>query len=49
MSVSPPEGTLLDATARGLGDLVRISTHCYNSEAELDLFLAELNRLIEAP
>lgn len=39
-SVSQPASTLLDAAARRLPPLVRASPHCYNSEAEIDSFVA---------
>jgi cysteine desulfurase / selenocysteine lyase len=41
VAISPPSSTLLDATERGLPDLVRASVHYYNTEEELD-------RLVEA-
>ena len=49
VGVTPPEGTLLDATARSLGDLVRISPHCYNSQQDIDALLAGLDALLENP
>ena len=48
VSVSPPDGTLLDATARGLGDLVRVSPHYYNGGGDIDQFLTNLDALISA-
>jgi len=42
VSVSGPSSTLLDANARGLPDLVRVSPHYYTSEAELETFLGAL-------
>ena len=48
VSVSPPEGTLLDATERGLGNLVRASPHYYNTDDELDQVLRKLDALAAA-
>jgi len=42
VSVSEPESTRLDATARRLPDLVRASPHYYNTDAEIDAFVAAL-------
>ena len=42
VSVSRPPSTLLDARARELPDLVRVSPHYYNSEDELETFLGAL-------
>lgn len=42
ISVSKPNSTLLDANARALPDLVRISPHYYNSESELETFFTAL-------
>ena len=36
MSVAIPSSTWVDAARRGLGDLVRLSVHYLNTEAELD-------------
>lgn len=44
-SVSDPNSTLLDATKRGLPDVVRASVHYYNSEDELDRFAAAVRAL----
>ena len=42
VSVSGPSSTLLDANARCLPDLVRVSPHYYTSEEELETFLGAL-------
>jgi selenocysteine lyase/cysteine desulfurase len=42
VSVSRAPSTLLDAKARNLTDLVRVSPHYYNSEEELEIFLSVL-------
>lgn len=42
VSVSSPASTRLDADARGLPDLVRASVHYFNTEDELDRFVAAL-------
>ena len=39
VSVSTPDNTLLDSTARALPDLVRASPHYYNSDDEIAAFL----------
>ncbi len=39
VSASAPSSTLLDATARNLPVIVRVSPHYYNTEAEIDAFL----------
>lgn len=45
VSVSDPNGTLLDATRRGLPDLVRASVHYYNSADEMDRLIGALETL----
>lgn len=45
VSVSDPNGTLLDATRRGLPDLVRASVHYYNDSGEMDRLIAALEQL----
>lgn len=49
VGVTSPEGTLLDATARSLGDLVRVSPHCYNSQQDIDAMLSGLDALLNTP
>jgi cysteine desulfurase / selenocysteine lyase len=46
VDTSSPAGALLDMRARGLTQLVRASVHYYNSEAELERFVAELRELL---
>lgn len=45
VSASSPSSTLLDALARGLPDLVRASVHYYNSEEEVERFVAAIAEL----
>ncbi|MGE0612051.1 MAG: aminotransferase class V-fold PLP-dependent enzyme [Hyphomicrobiales bacterium] len=45
-SVSKPDGALLDARARALPDLLRLSPHCYNTEAELETCLRAIRDAI---
>ncbi|PSQ90229.1 MAG: aminotransferase, partial [Bacteroidetes bacterium QH_2_63_10] len=42
VSVSTPRSTRLDAEARALPDLVRASVHYYNTEEEIERFVAAL-------
>ena len=46
VSVSKPNSTLLDASARNLPTVLRVSPHYYNSEDEIDLFVDALNDII---
>ena len=45
VSVSSPDSTLLDATARQLPPLLRASAHYYNDAAEVERLLAALKEL----
>lgn len=47
VSVSPPSSTRLDAEARNLPDLVRASVHYYNTEEEIDEFIAALGDVLD--
>jgi cysteine desulfurase/selenocysteine lyase len=47
-SVSTPSSTRLDAESRDLPDLVRASVHYYNTEAEIDRFVAALRDVLSA-
>jgi selenocysteine lyase/cysteine desulfurase len=44
VSVSTPASTLLDAKARDLPKLVRASVHYYNTDTEVERFVATLNQ-----
>jgi cysteine desulfurase/selenocysteine lyase len=46
VSLSEASGTLLDMRERGLSAMIRASVHYYNSEAELERFIAILAELI---
>jgi cysteine desulfurase / selenocysteine lyase len=48
VSLSEASGTLLDMNERGLNAMIRASVHYYNSEAELERFVAVLAELIRA-
>jgi cysteine desulfurase/selenocysteine lyase len=37
--------TLIDMEMRGLGEIVRASVHCYNTEEEIDRLCEELRKL----
>ncbi len=45
VSVTTPSSTRIDAERRSLPDLLRLSVHYYNTEAELDRAVAELSDL----
>ena len=45
VSVSSPRSTLIDATRRGLPDMVRASLHYYNTEQEIDQLIEVLEEL----
>lgn len=45
VSSSGPSSTLLDATRRGLSNIVRVSPHYYNSEPEIEQFIAAVREL----
>lgn len=46
VSVSKPNSTLLDASARNLPTVLRVSPHYYNSEDEIDLFVDALKDIV---
>lgn len=46
VTVSGPTSTLLDARARKLPDLVRVSPHYYNTDDELDSFFQALRSVV---
>ncbi len=46
VSVSRPPSTLLDASARELPNIVRVSPHYYNSEDELETFVQVLRHIV---
>ncbi len=48
VSVSTPPSTRLDAEARDLPDLVRASVHYYNTENEINRFIAVLRDVLSA-
>ena len=43
VSVSSPASTLIDASRRGLPNLVRSGVHYFNTESELDALVAEVS------
>ena len=45
IGASSPDGTLLDATARNLGTVLRASPHYYNTNEEIDQLVAALKAL----
>lgn len=47
VSVSTPSSTRLDAEARNLPDLVRASVHYYNTEDEIERFIAVLRAVMK--
>lgn len=47
VSVSPPSSTRLDAEARDLPDLVRASVHYYNTEEEIESFVAAMQEVLK--
>lgn len=48
-SVSPPSTTPIDASARGLPDVLRLSPHYYNTEDEVDEAVAVLKEYLARP
>ncbi len=44
-SIIQPEGALLDARKRGLGQMLRASVHYYNTETELDLLCERIESI----
>ena len=46
ISISTPASTLFDATARGLGDVLRLSVHYLTTHDELDRAVGSLDRAI---
>ncbi len=48
VSVSSPSSTRLDAEARTLPDLVRAAVHYYNTEDEIDRFVAIVQTVLDA-
>ncbi|MDX1546693.1 MAG: aminotransferase class V-fold PLP-dependent enzyme [Rhodothermales bacterium] len=47
VSVSDPSSTLLDAAARGLPPMVRASVHYYNTDDEIERFVAALQAVLD--
>lgn len=48
VSVTTAPATLLDMQARGLGALLRVSPHYYNTEGEIDAFVAALDEVLRS-
>lgn len=46
VSISEPQSTLLDARSRSLPEMIRASVHYYNTEDEIDRFIAAVTELV---